>query len=264
MELSPHFSPPQLKKTARYKKIVFAGSKADDFFVDVFIRSYDKTPPRIIIDLDATDDPVHGNQLGGFFHGYYGGYCYLPLYIFCGEHLLCARLRPSDIDASDGSLKEIIRIVGQLRVKAQPKKYGTCSRQVRYHPPQIAQDWSTDKSDGAKGVGIAIAELAVSSDFCDGVPAVAESASGVAAVLTKIAGSIQVENEKFLGDNGDSTAVNGAKLRLLTCAQSTSGLKTHCWRAVTFYRVQPCPNPAAGIAPPTKIAVKLHLVRNAG
>ena len=101
---------------SRYKKITFNRSKADDFFVDVFVRSYDKAPLRIIIDLDATDDPVHGNQLGRFFHGYYGNYCYLPLYIFCGEHLLCARLRPSDIDASAGSLKEIVRIVKQIRL----------------------------------------------------------------------------------------------------------------------------------------------------
>jgi hypothetical protein len=101
---------------SRYKKIVFNRNKADDLFVDVFMRSYDKAPIRIIIDLDATDDPVHGEQLGRFFHGYYGGYCYLPLYIFCGEHLLCARLRPSDIDASAGSLKELIRIVSQIRV----------------------------------------------------------------------------------------------------------------------------------------------------
>jgi Transposase DDE domain group 1 len=102
---------------SRYKKITFNRKKADDFFVDVFMRSYDKAPPRIIIDLDATDDPIHGNQSGRFFHGYYGNYCYLPLYIFCGEHLLCTRLRPSDIDASAGSLKEIERIVRQIRIR---------------------------------------------------------------------------------------------------------------------------------------------------
>jgi len=100
---------------SRYKKITFNRHKADEFFVDVFLRSYDRPPLRIIIDLDATDDPLHGNQSGRFFHGYYGNYCYLPLYIFCGEHLLCARLRPSDIDASAGSLKEIERIVRQIR-----------------------------------------------------------------------------------------------------------------------------------------------------
>ena len=65
--------------------------------------------------LDATDDPLHGNQEGRFFHGYYKNYCYLPLYIFCGEHLLCARLRPSNRDASAGSVEELTRIVGQIR-----------------------------------------------------------------------------------------------------------------------------------------------------
>ena len=68
-----------------------------------------------MLDLDATDDPIHGHQLGRFFHGYYKNYCYLPLYIFCGDHLLCARLRPSDIDAAAGALKQLQRIVAQIR-----------------------------------------------------------------------------------------------------------------------------------------------------
>jgi len=108
-------TPIRATRKSRYKKIAFNRKKADDFFVDVFIRSYDTAPPRIILDLDATDAILHGHQSGRFFHGYYGNYCYLPLYIFCGEHLLCARLRPSDIDASTGSLKEIERIVRQIR-----------------------------------------------------------------------------------------------------------------------------------------------------
>ena len=70
-----------------------------------------------MLDLDATDDPVHGNQEGRFFHGYYGQYCYLPLYIFAGEFLLCARLRPSNIDACAGSVEELTRIVSQIRTK---------------------------------------------------------------------------------------------------------------------------------------------------
>jgi hypothetical protein len=100
---------------SRYKKITTNRQAVDKFFVDVFLHSFDKAPKQIVIDLDATDDTVHGQQLGRFFHGYYGDYCYLPLYIFCGEHLLCARLRPSDIDASAGSLKELVRIIAQLR-----------------------------------------------------------------------------------------------------------------------------------------------------
>ena len=70
-----------------------------------------------LLDLDATDDPLHGHQEGRFFHGYYRSYCYLPLYVFCGEHLLCARLRPSNQDASAGSVEELERIVGQIRAR---------------------------------------------------------------------------------------------------------------------------------------------------
>jgi hypothetical protein len=102
-------------RNSRYKKIVVHRQDVDRFFVDAFIQSYDSPPECIVLDLDATDDPVHGNQLGKFFHGYYGHYCYLPLYIFCGDHLLCARLRPADIDGAAGSVKELDRIVSQIR-----------------------------------------------------------------------------------------------------------------------------------------------------
>ena len=83
--------------------------------VDVFVESYPKPPRGIWLDLDATDDPLHGQQEGRFFHGYYKCYCYLPLYIFCGDHLLCARLRPSNIDGAAGSVDELTRIVAQIR-----------------------------------------------------------------------------------------------------------------------------------------------------
>jgi hypothetical protein len=108
-------TPVRADNKSRYKKITVNRYAVDEFFVDVFLRSYDKAPEQIIIDIDATDDPIHGNQSGRFFHGYYGHYCYLPLYIFCGEHLLCARLRPSDIDASAGAVKELERIIAQIR-----------------------------------------------------------------------------------------------------------------------------------------------------
>jgi len=101
---------------ARYKKITLDHAAVDRFLVDVFLQAQSATPPsEIVLDLDATDDPVHGAQEGRFFHGYYGHYCYLPLYIFAGEHLLCARLRPSNRDASAGALEEVERIVAQLR-----------------------------------------------------------------------------------------------------------------------------------------------------
>jgi hypothetical protein len=100
---------------SRYKKVVVNGAVVDHMLVDVFLQAHRRPPERVVLDLDATDDPVHGHQEGRFFHGYYRCYCYLPLYIFCGEHLLCARLRPSDLDASAGSVAELQRIVGQIR-----------------------------------------------------------------------------------------------------------------------------------------------------
>jgi hypothetical protein len=101
---------------ARYKKIVMNEEAIDRLLVDLFLQAHRNKPPEpIVLDLDATDDPVHGNQEGRFFHGYFGNYCYLPLYIFSGEFLLCARLRPSNIDASSGAKEELERIVGRIR-----------------------------------------------------------------------------------------------------------------------------------------------------
>jgi hypothetical protein len=99
----------------RYKKIAADAEAMDRLLVDVFVESYKKPPREIWLDLDATDDPLHGHQEGRFFHGYYKCYCYMPLYIFCGEHLLCARLRPSNQDGSLGSVEELQRIVAQIR-----------------------------------------------------------------------------------------------------------------------------------------------------
>ena len=99
----------------RYKKIVLDHGAVDRLLVEVFLAAHREEPEEIILDLDATDDPLHGKQEGRFFHGYYGHYCYLPLYVFCGEFLLCARLRSSNIDASAGSVEELQRIVAQIR-----------------------------------------------------------------------------------------------------------------------------------------------------
>jgi len=85
--------------------------------VTLFLEAQQRPPRQIILDLDATDDPLHGHQEGRFFHGYYDCYCYLPLYVFCGRHLLLAKLRPSDIDASAGSVEAIERIVRQIRAR---------------------------------------------------------------------------------------------------------------------------------------------------
>ncbi len=102
---------------SRYKKVSYDRSRGERFFVDHFLRRYNSgcQPGQIILDLDATDDPLHGKQEGRFFHGFYNCYCYLPLYIFCDDYLLAAKLRPSDIDAAQGADEELERIVAQIR-----------------------------------------------------------------------------------------------------------------------------------------------------
>ncbi len=100
----------------RYHKISHDRQAIEDLLVALFLEAYRKPPKQIVLDLDATDDPVHGHQEGRFFHGYYDSYCYLPLYVFCGRHLLAAKLRPANIDASAGAVEEIARIVAQIRV----------------------------------------------------------------------------------------------------------------------------------------------------
>lgn len=102
-------------ETNRYKKIDADTAAMDRLLVDLFLEAHGKPPARIVLDLDATDLPLHGHQEQRFFHGYYDGYCYLPLYIFCGEHLLCGRLRPANQDAAAGSVEEVQRIVAQIR-----------------------------------------------------------------------------------------------------------------------------------------------------
>ena len=99
----------------RYKRVVLREEFVDAVLLDVFVQSFAAPPEEVVLDFDATDDPLHGKQEGRFFHGYYGHYCYLPLYVFCGDHLLVARLRPSDIDGSAGTVDELERIVPALR-----------------------------------------------------------------------------------------------------------------------------------------------------
>jgi hypothetical protein len=99
----------------RYKKITFWKEAVDELLVKVFIESHQKAPAEIVLDMDTTDLPLHGKQEGRFFHGYYDNYCYLPLYVFCGDHVLCARLREANHDAAFGCLKETQRIVKQIR-----------------------------------------------------------------------------------------------------------------------------------------------------
>jgi len=99
----------------RYRKLSVDEDAMKRLFVSLFLKSQPTPPKRIVLDLDATDDPIHGDQEGRFFHGYYKCYCYLPLYIFCGRELLLAKLRPSNIDASAGAKEEVALIVAQIR-----------------------------------------------------------------------------------------------------------------------------------------------------
>jgi hypothetical protein len=101
----------------RYARIAADTAAIEALFVDLFLNAHSKPPAQITLDLDATDDPLHGHQEGRFFHGYYDAYCYLPLYVFCGRHLLAAKLRRSNIDASAGTVEELTRIVGQIRAR---------------------------------------------------------------------------------------------------------------------------------------------------
>jgi len=105
----------KLGKKERYKKILLDEAAVDRMLVDIFLQAHGEPPPEIVLDLDSTDIPLHGEQEERFFHGYYGHYCYLPLYIVCGEYVLCARLRPSNIDGAQGSVAEVERIVAQIR-----------------------------------------------------------------------------------------------------------------------------------------------------
>ena len=109
LELAPSDGPD------RYHKIDHDPEDLQALLVELFSQAHPQPPDEIILDLDATDDPLHGEQQDRFFHGYYGGYCYLPLYIFCARHLLCALLRPANIDASAGALEQVQRIVTHLR-----------------------------------------------------------------------------------------------------------------------------------------------------
>lgn len=108
-------SPVRANAASRYCKISARLDAIAAFLVEAFIQQQTTPPTRLVLDLDATDATVHGHQLGRFFHGYYGDYCYLPLYVFCGDHPLVARLRPADIDAAAGALKQVQRLVARLR-----------------------------------------------------------------------------------------------------------------------------------------------------
>src|ERR1700681_1665624 len=99
----------------RYHKISHNPMAIKSLLVDLFVEAHERAPRQIILDLDATDDPLHGEQEGRLFHGYYDCYCYLPLYVFCGRHLVVAKLQSAAIDAATGAVEEVARVVAQIR-----------------------------------------------------------------------------------------------------------------------------------------------------
>ena len=101
----------------RYHKISYNPVAIKNLLVDLFLEAHERPPRQIILDLDATDDPLHGEQEGRFFHGYYDCYCYLPLYVFCGRHLLVAKLRRADLDAAAGAVEEVARVIARIRAR---------------------------------------------------------------------------------------------------------------------------------------------------
>ena len=102
---------------SRYHRIEPQPQEIEKAFVDIFLNSYKKPPRQIVLDLDGTDDQVHGNQEGAFFNKYYRGVCYAPLYIFCDQHLLVAKLRSSNVDPAEGALEELQRVIKLIREK---------------------------------------------------------------------------------------------------------------------------------------------------
>ena len=119
-------------KDSRYKKVTCRTHDAERLFVTLFLQAHARPPARIVLDLDATDDPIHGHQLGRFFHGYYKSYCYLPLYIFCGDHLLCARLRPAGAAERDerGDEEADAREATAQIARSRPRQYGSRRRRL--------------------------------------------------------------------------------------------------------------------------------------
>jgi len=103
------------RHAAKYHKIDCEGARVDALFVDLFLEAHERAPREIVLDLDNTDIPLHGEQEGRFFHGHYDGYCYLPLYVFCGRHLLLAQQRCANVAGSAGAVEEMARIIAQIR-----------------------------------------------------------------------------------------------------------------------------------------------------
>jgi hypothetical protein len=148
-----------------YHKIRPNTEAVEGLFVQLFLEAHREAPTQIVLDLDATDDPLHGHQEGRFFHGYYDQYCYLPLYIFCGEHLLCSKLRTANIDGAAGAREEIERIVKQIRARWASVRIilradsGFCREELMSYCEQNAVDYVFGLAKNSRLVGSIGAEL---------------------------------------------------------------------------------------------------------
>jgi hypothetical protein len=158
--------------SSRYHKIRPHSEAIERLWVDLYLDAHREAPREIILDLDATDDPLHGHQEGRFFHGYYDGYCYLPLYIFAGEHLLCAKLRRSNIDGAAGAREEVERIVGQIRKRWSTVKIilradsGFCREELMSWCEQNALDYVFGLAKNVRlvrSIGVELQEAAAES-----------------------------------------------------------------------------------------------------
>lgn len=105
------------RKESRYHRIGHDPKEIEKLFVELFLESYNNPPKQIVLDLDVTDDQVHGRQEQAFFNTYYGGVCYAPLYLFCGKQLLAAKLRPANVDPAEGALEELQRVIKQIHTR---------------------------------------------------------------------------------------------------------------------------------------------------
>jgi len=161
-----------LESVSRYHKIRPVAQAVERLFVDLFIDAHREAPRQIVLDLDATDDPLHGHQEGRFFHGYYDGYCYLPLYIFCGEHLLVAKLRRSNIDGAAGAREEVERIIGQLRQRWPDTQFilradsGFCREELMHWCEENSVDYAfglARNSRLVRAIGAELQEVAAES-----------------------------------------------------------------------------------------------------
>ncbi len=169
---------PELAADHRYKRIVVDEAAVDELMLSVFVESFETPPEELWLDLGATDDPVHGAQEGGYFHGYYDCRCYLPLYIFCGEHLLCSRLRTADKDGADGSVAELERIIGRLR-QHWPEVQPTIYTQIEldktetkvyamFHVSDTVHTSHTETAGELTTADIGVGPRAVQQPFCGG------------------------------------------------------------------------------------------------